>query len=93
MGKIGLILIMFIIHRKLLACKDSFTDVIPDEINQSTFFNYPFQMSYTEHFSVDCPSTIAKLITTTHHNKEKNHELEKKTKKKTGKLPDALETL
>lgn len=39
--KIGLILIMFIIHRKLLACKDSFTDVIPDEINQSTFFNYP----------------------------------------------------
>lgn len=39
MGKIGLI--MFIIHSKLLACKDSFTDVIPDEINQSTFFNYP----------------------------------------------------
>ena len=39
-------------------------------------------MSYTEHFSVDCPSTIAKLITTTHHNKEKNHELEKKNKKK-----------
>ena len=50
-------------------------------------------MSYTEHFSVDCPSTIAKLITTTHHNKEKNHELEKKPKKKTGKLPDTLETL
>lgn len=24
-----------------IACKDSFTDVIPDEINQSTFFNYP----------------------------------------------------
>lgn len=82
MGKIGIILNMFIIHRKLLACKDSFTDVIPDEINQSTFFNYPFQMSYTEHFSVDCPSTIAKLITTTHHNKEKNHELEKKKQKK-----------
>ena len=39
--KIGIILNMFIIHRKLLACKDSFTDVIPDEINQSTFFNYP----------------------------------------------------
>lgn len=39
-------------------------------------------MSYTEHFSVDCPSTIAKLITTTHHNKEKNHELEKKKQKK-----------
>ena len=41
MGEIGLLLIMFTIHRKLLACKDSFTDVIPDEINQSTFFNYP----------------------------------------------------
>lgn len=54
---------------------------------------FAFQMSYTEHFSVDCPSTIAKLITTTYHNKEKNHELEKKNKKKTGKLPDALETL
>ena len=39
--KIGIILNMFIIHRKLPACKDSFTDAIQDEINQSTFFNYP----------------------------------------------------
>ena len=54
---------------------------------------FALQMSYTEHFSVDCPSTIAKLITTTHHNKE-NHDLEKKkNKQKTGKLPDTLETL
>ena len=43
---------------------------------------FAFQMSYTEHFSVDCPSTIAKLITTTHQNKEKNQELEKKKQKK-----------
>ena len=43
---------------------------------------FAFQMSYAEHFSVDCPSTIAKLIKTTHQNKEKNQELEKKNKKK-----------